>query len=162
MKKGLIIYIFPLFILAFEIKGKRMANQILLKVIFVSLLTWSSVPMSIKTNKVYFQLEIEVFQWTTALWEIRRLLKNTELLVYKLPFQCLVREIAQDFKTELHFQIKCVFVLQVSHSLVSSSRVEGKTHFGNHFLSEFSHRIRASAMETDFSSWSIRFKFVSG
>ncbi|XP_030855906.1 uncharacterized protein LOC753173 [Strongylocentrotus purpuratus] len=31
--------------------------------------------------------------------------KSTELLIRKLPFQRLVREIAQDFKTELRFQI---------------------------------------------------------
>ena len=38
---------------------------------------------------------------TVALREIRRYQKSTELLIRKLPFQCLVREIAQDFKTEL-------------------------------------------------------------
>ena len=36
---------------------------------------------------------------TVALREIRRYQKSTELLVRKLPFQRLVREIAQDFKT---------------------------------------------------------------
>jgi histone H3 len=33
-----------------------------------------------------------------ALREIRRYQKSTELLIRKLPFQRLVREIAQDFK----------------------------------------------------------------
>ena len=41
---------------------------------------------------------------TVALREIRRYQKSTELLVRKLPFQRLVREIAQDFKTDLRFQ----------------------------------------------------------
>ncbi|XP_074253185.1 histone H3.3A-like [Saimiri boliviensis] len=41
---------------------------------------------------------------TVALREIRRYQKSTELLIRKLPFQCLVREIAQDFKTDLRFQ----------------------------------------------------------
>ena len=41
---------------------------------------------------------------TVALREIRRFLKSTELLFRKLPFQCLVGEIAQDFKTDLRFQ----------------------------------------------------------
>ena len=36
---------------------------------------------------------------TVALREIRRYQKSTELLIRKLPFQRLVREIAQDFKT---------------------------------------------------------------
>ena len=36
---------------------------------------------------------------TVALWEIRRYQKSTELLIIrKMPFQRLVREIAQDFK----------------------------------------------------------------
>uniref|UniRef100_A0A8C4PI54 Histone H3 n=1 Tax=Equus asinus TaxID=9793 RepID=A0A8C4PI54_EQUAS len=42
---------------------------------------------------------------TVALREIRRYQKSTELLIRKLPFQRLVREIAQDFKTDLRFQM---------------------------------------------------------
>ncbi|CAH1397177.1 unnamed protein product [Nezara viridula] len=38
---------------------------------------------------------------TVALRQIRRYQKNTELVIRKLPFQRLVREIAQDFKTDL-------------------------------------------------------------
>ncbi|KAJ3736892.1 histone H3 [Lentinula guzmanii] len=38
---------------------------------------------------------------TVALREIRRYQKSTELLIRKLPFQRLVREIAQDFKSSL-------------------------------------------------------------
>jgi hypothetical protein len=38
---------------------------------------------------------------TVALREIRRYQKSTELLIRKLPFQRLVREIAQDFKVWL-------------------------------------------------------------
>jgi hypothetical protein len=41
---------------------------------------------------------------TVALREIRRYQKSTELLIRKLPFQRLVREIAQDFKADLRFQ----------------------------------------------------------
>jgi hypothetical protein len=36
---------------------------------------------------------------TVALREIRKYQKSTELLLRKLPFQRLVREIAQDYKT---------------------------------------------------------------
>ncbi|XP_055980133.1 histone H3.3C-like [Sorex fumeus] len=39
---------------------------------------------------------------TLALREIRHYQKSTELHICKLPFQRLVREIAQDFKTDLH------------------------------------------------------------
>ncbi|XP_043859286.1 uncharacterized protein LOC122754919 [Dromiciops gliroides] len=49
---------------------------------------------------------------TVALREIRRYQKSTELLVRKLPFQRLVREIAQDFKTDLRFQSSAVMALQ--------------------------------------------------
>jgi histone H3 len=49
---------------------------------------------------------------TVALREIRRYQKSTELLIRKLPFQRLVREIAQDFKTNLRFQGSAVLALQ--------------------------------------------------
>jgi histone H3 len=47
-----------------------------------------------------------------ALREIRKYQKNTELLIRKLPFQRLVREIANDFKTDLRFQSQAVLALQ--------------------------------------------------
>ncbi|XP_035251452.1 histone H3-like [Anguilla anguilla] len=47
---------------------------------------------------------------TVALREIRRYQKSTELLIHKLPFQRLVREIAQDFKTD--FRSSAVMALQ--------------------------------------------------
>ena len=40
---------------------------------------------------------------TVALREIRRYQKSTELLIRKLPFQRLVREIAQDFKVRCRY-----------------------------------------------------------
>ncbi|CAM9903819.1 unnamed protein product [Ascophyllum nodosum] len=49
---------------------------------------------------------------TVALREIRRYQKSTELLIRKLPFQRLVREIAQDFKSDLRFQGSAVLALQ--------------------------------------------------
>lgn len=49
---------------------------------------------------------------TVALREIRRYQKSTELLVRKLPFQRLVREIAQEFKPDLRFQSTAVLALQ--------------------------------------------------
>ena len=49
---------------------------------------------------------------TVALREIRRYQKGTELLVRKMPFQRLVREIAQDFKSDLRFASSAVLALQ--------------------------------------------------
>ena len=49
---------------------------------------------------------------TVALREIRKYQKSTELLIRKLPFQRLVREIAQDFKTDLRFQSSAILALQ--------------------------------------------------
>mmetsp|Transcript_29921 Transcript_29921/g.85869 ORF Transcript_29921/g.85869 Transcript_29921/m.85869 type:complete len:137 (-) Transcript_29921:81-491(-) len=49
---------------------------------------------------------------TVALREIRKYQKSTELLISKLPFQRLIREIAQDFMTELKFQSQAVLALQ--------------------------------------------------
>ena len=52
---------------------------------------------------------------TVALREIRRYQKTTELLIRKMPFQRLVREIAQDFKTDLRFQSAAIGALQVNN-----------------------------------------------
>ena len=49
---------------------------------------------------------------TVALREIHRYQKSTELLILKFPFQRLVREITQDFKTDLRFQSSAVMALQ--------------------------------------------------
>merc|ERR1712062_585579 len=49
---------------------------------------------------------------TVALREIRKYQKSDELLLRKLPFNRLVREIAQDYKTDLRFQSLAVMALQ--------------------------------------------------
>jgi histone H3/H4 len=49
---------------------------------------------------------------TVALREIRRYQKSTELLIRKLPFQRLTREIAQDFKTDIRWQGSAILALQ--------------------------------------------------
>lgn len=49
---------------------------------------------------------------TVALREIRRYQKSTELLIRKLPFQRLVREIANDIKPDLRFQGSAIAALQ--------------------------------------------------
>ena len=49
---------------------------------------------------------------TVALREIRKYQKSTDLLLRKLPFQRLVREVAQDFKNDLRFQSTAILALQ--------------------------------------------------
>jgi len=49
---------------------------------------------------------------TVALREIRKFQKSTELLMRKLPFQRIVREIAQDYKAGLRFQTAAILALQ--------------------------------------------------
>jgi len=49
---------------------------------------------------------------TVALREIRKYQKSTELLIRKLPFQRLVREISHEFKTDLRFQSSAILALQ--------------------------------------------------
>jgi histone H3 len=47
-----------------------------------------------------------------ALREIRKYQKSTDLLIRKLPFQRLVREIAQTMKDDVRFQSAAVLALQ--------------------------------------------------
>ena len=49
---------------------------------------------------------------TVALREIRRYQKSTDLLVRKLPFQNLVRQISMDFMRDLRFQNNALLSLQ--------------------------------------------------
>ena len=49
---------------------------------------------------------------TVALREIKKYQKSTDLLIRKLPFQRLVRDVATDYKTDLRFQSSAVLALQ--------------------------------------------------
>lgn len=49
---------------------------------------------------------------TVALREIRKYQKSTDLLIKKAPFQRLVREIAQEFKLDIRFQLSAIAALQ--------------------------------------------------
>ena len=49
---------------------------------------------------------------TVALREIRKFQRSTDLCIRKLPFQRLVREITQEFKTDLKFQSIALLALQ--------------------------------------------------
>ncbi len=65
---------------------------------------------------------------TVALREIRRYQKSTDLLIRKLPFQRLVREIAQDFKNDLRFQGSAILALQEAAESYLVGLFEGQTH----------------------------------
>lgn len=58
---------------------------------------------------------------TVALREIRKFQKSTELLIRKLPFQRLVKEVAQNYKPDLRFQTNAVAAIQeaAEHYLVN-------------------------------------------
>ncbi|KAJ7706904.1 hypothetical protein B0H17DRAFT_1192463 [Mycena rosella] len=69
-----------------------------------------------------------VAQWTTPIRcpassyrppQPARYQKSTELLICMLPFQHLIREITQDFKTDLCFQLSTVMALQEATEAVS-------------------------------------------
>jgi histone H3 len=49
---------------------------------------------------------------TVALREIRRYQRSTNLLIRKLPFQRLVKEISQDFRTDFRWQAAAVAAIQ--------------------------------------------------
>lgn len=49
---------------------------------------------------------------TVALREIRKYQKSSDLLLRKLPFQRMVREIAQEFRADLRFQSSAILALQ--------------------------------------------------
>jgi len=51
---------------------------------------------------------------TVALRQIRKYQSSTELLLRKLPFHRVVREVAQDFRTDLRFQPQALMALQES------------------------------------------------
>ena len=61
---------------------------------------------------------------TVALREIRKYQKSTELLIRKLPFQRLVREVAQDFKSDLRFQTHAITALQEASEAYLTSLFE--------------------------------------
>tara|TARA_Y100000389_G_scaffold14424_2_gene12761 strand:- start:15945 stop:16355 length:411 start_codon:yes stop_codon:yes gene_type:complete len=61
---------------------------------------------------------------TVAMREIRKYQKSTELLIRKLPFQRLVREVAQDFKSDLRFQSHAIMALQEASEAYLTSLFE--------------------------------------
>lgn len=86
---------------------------------------------------------------TVALREIRKHQKSGELLIPKLPFERLIREVAGDMKTDLRFTAKALLALQEYHEafLVSVLEVanEATIHAGKVTITDkelvFAHKI---------------------
>ena len=69
-----------------------------------------------------------------ALREIRRYQKSTELLLPKLPFKRLVREIAHEINPGLRFQSGALEALQEAAEAYLVNEFEGKSNIPNYFL----------------------------
>jgi histone H3 len=69
---------------------------------------------------------------TVALREIRKYQKSTDLLVRKLPFQRLAREIAQDFKSDLRFTAQSISALQEASEMYLVDVLTGANFFAIH------------------------------
>ena len=68
-----------------------------------------------KIKPISAENAVRVSRWrpgTVALREIRKLQKSTELLIRKLPFQRLVREVAEDRKPGVRWQAGAIEALQ--------------------------------------------------
>jgi histone H3 len=61
---------------------------------------------------------------TVALREIRRYQKSTELLIRKLPFQRLVREVCNDIKLDMRFQSHALMAIQEASEAYLTSLFE--------------------------------------
>ena len=69
---------------------------------------------------------------TVALREIRRYQKSFDLLLRKLPFQRVVREIAQDHKSELKFQGSSILAMQEAAEAMLVQRLEDTNYCAIH------------------------------
>jgi histone H3 len=63
-----------------------------------------------------------------ALWEIRKYQKSTELLLPKLSFSRLVREIASEISTDLRFQSGALEALQEAAEAYLVNEFERKSY----------------------------------
>jgi histone H3 len=69
---------------------------------------------------------------TVALREIRKYQKNTDLLIRKLPFQRLLREVAQEYKTDLRFQGSAIAAMQEAAEAYLTRLFEDVNHCAIH------------------------------
>jgi histone H3/H4 len=68
-----------------------------------------------------------------ALWEIRRFQRMTELLLPKLPFKRLVREVAHEINTELRFESGALEALQKAAEAYLVNKFECKSGIPDHY-----------------------------
>ena len=69
--------------------GKQPCKQLATKA------AWRAAPKKLTKPHTHYAI--------IAMWEIHHFQKSVDLLIPLLPFQHLIREIAQDFKYDLHF-----------------------------------------------------------
>ena len=84
--------------------------------LYILILKYRFSKLKTRENTPWFPTVPRYRPGIVALREIRRYQKSTELLIRRLPFQRLVREIAQNMKTELRFQASALSALQVHTS----------------------------------------------
>ena len=83
---------------------------------------------------------------TRALMDIRRYQKSTELLIRKLPFQRLVREVVMDMKKQLRMQSTAILALQEAAEDYLVRMFEQAQHIAIHGR-------RVTVMEKDLLLW---------
>lgn len=86
---------------------KSTAQKVPRKQIIAQKIARKSAPVSIGVKKPH-----RFRPGTVALREIRKYQKSTDLLIRKLPFQRMVREIGREYKSELRFQFSAISALQ--------------------------------------------------
>ena len=64
--------------------------------------------------------------------EIKKYQSNTDLLIRRLPFQRVVREIAQSIRADLHFQSTAIMVLQEAGEALLVGLLEQANHCAIH------------------------------
>ncbi|KAJ7353016.1 histone H3, partial [Mycena albidolilacea] len=69
---------------------------------------------------------------TVVLHHIRQYQKTTDLLIKKVPFQCLVKEIAQNYKVDIQFQSTALVALQEATEAFLVSMLEDANHAASH------------------------------
>jgi histone H3 len=69
---------------------------------------------------------------TVALREIRRYQKSSELLILRQPFQRLVREVAQSFRSDVRFQSFALLAIQEAAEAFLISLFEDTNHAAIH------------------------------
>ncbi|XP_057612023.1 sialic acid-binding Ig-like lectin 13 [Chionomys nivalis] len=86
-------------------------------------LKWKLGPMAEVVLVAVVEAAVKVLLLGLCLIVLRRYQKYSELLIHKFPFQRLVREIAQDFKTDLRFQSAAIGALREASGLFEDTNL---------------------------------------